>query len=50
MIRSFRSKALERFASKGDSSKLSVQNTARIERILARLRIATRPEQMNLPG
>ena len=50
MIRSFRNKGLERFASKGDASKLSVRNLPRIERILARLRLAASPEQMNLPG
>ncbi len=50
MIRSFRDKGLERFASQGDRSKLSVQNLARLERILTRLQLATTPEQMNLPG
>ena len=50
MIRSYRSKALERFAAKGDASRLSVQNPARIERILARLDAATSSTQMNLPG
>jgi toxin HigB-1 len=50
MIRSFRSKGLERFAARGDRSRLSVQNLSRIERILARLDVAVRPEEMNLPG
>lgn len=50
MIRSFRSKALRRFAEQGDASKLSVPNVARIERILARLDAALVPEDMNLPG
>jgi proteic killer suppression protein len=50
VIRSFRDKGLERFASQGDRSKLSVQNLARLERILTRLQLATTPEQMNLPG
>ncbi|MCW5724056.1 MAG: type II toxin-antitoxin system RelE/ParE family toxin [Maricaulaceae bacterium] len=50
MIRSFRSKALRRFAEKGDPSKLSVQNPDRIRRILARLDAARRPEDMNAPG
>ena len=50
MITSFRSKGLERFAAKGDASKLSVQNIRRIERILAQLSVAVRPEEMNLPG
>lgn len=50
MIKSYRNKGLERFATKGDASKLSVQNPARIERILQRLDVAVRPEEMNLPG
>jgi proteic killer suppression protein len=50
MIASFRSKALARFAVKGDASRLSVQNVRRVERILAQLSVAIRPEEMNLPG
>jgi proteic killer suppression protein len=50
MIRSFRSKALRRFAEHGDASKLSVQNPDRIRRILARLDAAMKPEDMDLPG
>ena len=50
MIRSFRDKGLRRFVETGDPSKLSVQNLARLERILQRLDVATQPEQMNLPG
>lgn len=50
MIRSFRSKALRRFAEKGDASKLSVPNVRRIEVLLARLDAAEMPEDMNLPG
>ena len=50
MIRSFRSKALKRFAATGDASKLSVPNIARVERILARLDVVRSPEDMNLPG
>lgn len=50
MIRSFRSKALRLFAQRGDASKLSVPNTDRIRRILARLDASTKPEDMNLPG
>ncbi|MCW5697247.1 MAG: type II toxin-antitoxin system RelE/ParE family toxin [Bauldia sp.] len=50
MIRSYRSKALRRFAESGDASKLSVQNPDRIERILASLEAARRPEQMDVPG
>ena len=50
MIRSFRSKALKRFAEKGDLAKLSVPNVRRIETILARLDGAMAPEDLNLPG
>lgn len=50
MIRSFRNKGLRRFAEKGDASKLSVENADRVRRILARLDVATKPEEMNLPG
>lgn len=50
MISSYRSKALKIFATKGDASKLSVQNPARIRRILGALNAATVPEDMNLPG
>jgi proteic killer suppression protein len=50
MIRSFRSKALSRFAASGDASKLSVQNAARVRRILLALNDAPRPEAMNLEG
>lgn len=50
MIKNFKSKGLERFATKGDASKLAVQNPARIRRILAALDAATKPADMNLPG
>lgn len=50
MIRSFRSKALRRFAELGDVSKLSVPNVRRIETILARLDGATMSEDLNLPS
>jgi proteic killer suppression protein len=50
MIRSFRDKGLKRFVDNGDRSKLSVPNTVRLERILQRLNVAVRPEEMNLPG
>jgi proteic killer suppression protein len=50
MIRSFRSKGLQLFAQKGNASKLSVQNAARVRRILLALNAATRPEQLDLPG
>jgi proteic killer suppression protein len=50
MIRSFRSKALRRYAETGDASKLSVPNVDRVRRILRALNEAKRLEQMNIPG
>ena len=50
MIRSFRSKALRRFAETGDASKLAVCNIQCVEIILQRLDAATAPEHLNLPG
>jgi len=50
MIRSFRSKALRRFAEQGDASKLSVPNVRRVAIILAHLGSAASPDDMNLPG
>ena len=50
MIRSFRSRALQRFAATGDGSKLSVQNVLRVARILRALNDARAPDAMNIPG
>jgi toxin HigB-1 len=50
MIRSFRSKALRRFAERGDAAKLSVPNVRRVAIILAHLGSAVSPDDMNLPG
>jgi toxin HigB-1 len=50
MIKSFRSKALRNFAVKGDASKLSVQNSNRVARILSLLDATTVPDQMNIPS
>jgi proteic killer suppression protein len=50
MIKSYRSKPLETFATTGNGSKLPVKNHARVRRILAALDAATVPEDMNLPG
>lgn len=50
MLRTFKSKALKRFAATGDASRLSVQNHARVRQILIALDAATSPEAMNLPG
>lgn len=50
MIRSFRSKALRRFAETGDPSRLPVAHVDRVRRILAALSAASAPEQLNVPG
>ena len=50
MIRSYRSKALRRFAEQGDASKLSVQNPARIRRIILALNAAATPDFMDQAG
>jgi proteic killer suppression protein len=50
VIRSFRSKALRRFAESGDFSKLSVPNVDRVGRILRLLMNARRPEALNISG
>jgi len=50
MIRSFRSKALRRYAEGQDRSKLSIANTRRLDIILKALNAAGRPEDMNVSG
>lgn len=50
MIKSFKSKGLERFWTKGDASKLSVQNVARVRRMLESIGAATRAEDLNVAG
>ena len=50
MIRTFRNKALAKFAATGNPKGLSVQKVERIARLLKALDAATRPEAMNLPG
>lgn len=52
MIRSFRSKQLEAFASRGDARKLPVRDAAirKLARQLAVVNAAIKPEDMNLPG
>jgi proteic killer suppression protein len=50
MIRSFRSKALQRFAASGDASRLSVRHHDRVRQILLVLDAAAAPEAMNMPG
>lgn len=50
MIGSYRSKALRQFAATGNTSKLPVQNHAKVARQLAALDAAVKPEDMDLPG
>ncbi len=50
MIRSFRSRALAKFAATGKPKGLSVQKPDRIARLLRAIDAATRPEGLNLPG
>lgn len=50
MIVSYRNESLERYATKGDRSKLQQVHIVKIRLILTRLEAATSPEQMNQPG
>ena len=50
MIRTFKSKALAELWNKGRTAKIAAQMQDRILRRLDRLNVATRPEDMNLPG
>ncbi len=50
MIRSFKHKGLERFFRKGDHRGIIAKSEMRIERLLDRLDVAVRPEDMNIPG
>ena len=50
MIRSYRSRALKRFAINGDASKLPVPKADRVRLMLAALDAAATPDALNLPG
>ena len=50
MIRSFRNRALKTYFETGNPSGLSVQNVARVSRMLRALDAATQPQQLDLPG
>ncbi len=50
MIASFKNKALQRYFETGSPRGLSVQDHARVGRILRSLDDAGEPEDMNLPG
>lgn len=50
MIKSIKHRGLKRFTTRGDSSKLPIQNTARVRRIILALDAAFEPESLDLPG
>ena len=50
MIRSFKSKGLAEIWENGQTKKIDAKMHARILRRLDRLEIATRPDEMNVPG
>jgi proteic killer suppression protein len=50
MIRSFRSRSLQRFWERNDRSKLPADRVERIGMILDRLDASVRPGDMSLPG
>ena len=50
MIQAFRHKGLQRLYEKDVAKGLSARMVPKIERILARLDVATGPEMMSLPG
>ncbi len=50
VIRTFKSKALAELWNKGRTAKIAAQMQDRILRRLDRLNVATKPEDMNLPG
>lgn len=50
MIQGFRHKGLARLYENADRKGLSLELVPKLERILARLDVATSPEMMNLPG
>jgi len=50
MIRSFSHKGLEKFFYKDDRSRINPKHAAKLGRILDRLDVSVRPQDMNLPG
>jgi proteic killer suppression protein len=50
VILNFKHKGLERLYSSSSSKGINVEHVKKIERILARLDVASRPEMVNLPG
>jgi len=50
MIRSFRHKGIEKFFSSGSKAGIQPKHAGKLSEQLAALNVATRPEQMNIPG
>ena len=50
MIHGFRHRGLERLFERGDRRRIPPNLVAKIERVLARLDVAAKPDDMNLPG
>ena len=50
MILSFRHRGLRRLYERGDRRRIPPDNRDKVERILARLDVATGPRHMDLPG
>ena len=50
MIDNFKHRGLERFFKRSDYRGIPAQHAPRIERMLDRIDVAVRPEDMNLPG
>ena len=50
MIGSFKHRGLERFFKKGDHRGILAKTDARVERILDRLEVSMKPEDMDIPG
>lgn len=50
MIKSFRSKALHRLWNEPDARGIRADQVARVRRVLLELDVASRPDDLNLPG
>lgn len=50
MIHGFRHRGLERLFERGDRRRIPPDLVVKVERVLARLDVAAKPEDMNLPG
>jgi toxin HigB-1 len=50
MIRHFRHRGLKRLYEQDDRREINPQHADKVARILARLDVATRPQELNVPG